>query len=229
MLHLPKLGWLDNKTWLFITLLSIGVPLGLAATGPNFTRMAQLAEQRYGFDSRESVDRWQSLIEQSDAEESAILIRVNQFFNQRIRFDSDLNIWGLKDYWATPLQTLGKQQGDCEDFSIAKYMTLILMGVPSEQLRLVYVKAAIGGAASRTRQAHMVVAYYSEPNTEPLILDNLVGEILPAGQRPDLKPIYSFNSSGLWVGGATAAVAAKPEQRLSLWRDVLSRMQEEGL
>ena len=118
--------------------------------------------------------------------------------------------------------------GDCEDFAIAKYASLLVAGVSSERLRLIYVRARIGGPQSSLSQAHMVVGYYPTPDAEPLILDNLVGEIRPAGRRPDLFPVFSFTSEGLWVQGATTS-SADPTARLSRWRSVLQRMRDEGL
>ena len=47
----------------------------------------------------------------------------------------------------------------------------------------------------------MVLSYYPAPEAEPLLLDNLVAEILPASLRTDLRPVYSFNSEGLSVVG----------------------------
>jgi predicted transglutaminase-like cysteine proteinase len=117
-------------------------------------------------------------------------------------------IWGQSDYWATPLETLAKGKGDCEDFTIAKYFTLLEAGLPNEQLRLIYVKARIGGAASNVTQAHMVLAYYSEPDAEPLILDNLITDIRPASRRPDLQPVFSFNSMGIWSNPTASGVPA---------------------
>jgi hypothetical protein len=73
----------------------------------------------------------------------------------------------------------------------------------------------------------MVVGYYSQPQQEPMVLDNLVGSVRPASARSDLLPIYSFNSDGLWVGGA-ATSSADPTARLSHWRGVLERMGQEG-
>ena len=151
---------------------------------------------------------------------------MNDFFNQRIVFTTDQAIWQRSDYWATPIETMGRQQGDCEDFSIAKYVSLLKLGVDVDKLRLTYVKAKISGVGT---QAHMVLAYYPTPDSEPLILDNLSTEIMRATQRPDLIPIFSFNSAGLWVAGDKSNKTQKPETRLSRWRDVLTRMQAEGL
>ena len=111
---------------------------------------------------------------------------VNTFFN-KTDFKSDISHWGKEDYWASPVELLSTNAGDCEDYSIAKYFTLMAMGVPVENLRITYVKAV------KLNQAHMVLAYYAAPNEEPLILDNMTDEILPASERTDLVPVYSFN------------------------------------
>ena len=98
--------------------------------------------------------------------------------------------------------------------------------MPAQRLRLVYVRAAIGGSGGVT-QAHMVLAYYPAPDAEPLILDNLIGDIRPARSRPDLAPVFSFNSEGLWqgVGGLSAG---DPTARLSRWREILGKARAEG-
>jgi len=191
--------------------------------------MQHLAASRYGAGAAESVAAWRRLIaEAADADEIEKLARVNTFFNRRIRFEDDIAVWSVQDHWASPLELMGKGAGDCEDFSIAKYMSLRLLGVPAERLRLIYVRAQIGGARSGISQAHMVVGYFPTPTDEPLVLDNLINDIRPAARRPDLFPVFSFNSEGLWVGGASAS-AADPTARLSRWRSVLERMRNEGL
>jgi predicted transglutaminase-like cysteine proteinase len=157
------------------------------------------------------------------------LRRVNEFFNRRIQFGDDQQIWGQSDYWATPMETLAKGKGDCEDFTIAKYFTLLNAGIPNEQLRLVYVKARIGGTSSTVQQAHMVLAWYATPDAEPLVLDNLITEIRPAARRPDLLPVFSFNSQGIWQGAAGGEPqSAAGVGRLSRWQDLLQRARKEG-
>lgn len=158
--------------------------------------------------------------QQGDAQR---LMLVNDFFNQRIAFREDSETWGRVDYWASPLETLEKGQGDCEDYAIAKYFSLLAAGVPEARLRLVYVRAMLDGR----RQAHMVLAYYSQPEAEPLILDNLQTAVLPASRRPDLQPVFSFNGEGLWEGVGSSS-AGNPVARLSLWRDALAKVRAEG-
>ncbi|MEK9777032.1 MAG: transglutaminase, partial [Quisquiliibacterium sp.] len=109
------------------------------------------------------------------------------------------------------------------DFAIAKYVSLMLLGVPNDKLRLIYVRAQVGGSPV----AHMVVGYYEDPTEEPVILDNLIGSIQLASNRPDLAPVFSFNSAGLWVPGTTES-AADPTARLSRWREVLEKIRAEG-
>jgi predicted transglutaminase-like cysteine proteinase len=203
--------------------------LGLAFAGVEIDRMLLLASQRYGDSGAASVAAWRDVLTQAASQPDAIkLRRVNDFFNRRTRFGEDSDIWSSQDYWATPLETLGRGQGDCEDFAIAKYVTLKLLGIPSEKLRLTYVKARIGGPQSTLVQAHMVLSYYPTPDDEPLVLDNLISDIRPASRRPDLITIFGFNAEGLWVGGASPR-AASASQRLSKWQSVLARMREEGI
>jgi len=118
-----------------------------------------------------------------------------------------------------PVELLTTNGGDCEDFSIAKYLTLKSMGVPDEQLRIVYVKAL------KLNQAHMVLAWYPEPDADPLILDNLINEIKPASQRQDLEPVYSFNGDGLWLNRSSGDSERIGEARkLEQWQSLNDRM-----
>jgi predicted transglutaminase-like cysteine proteinase len=161
--------------------------------------------------------------EVSSQDEAHRLEAINAFFNRHVLYREDIDVWGVLDYWASPLETLSKGQGDCEDYAIGKYFSLLAAGVPGVKMRLVYVRAQVGA----TIQAHMVLAYYPEPNAEPLILDNLISEIRPASRRPDLVPVFSFNAEGLWQGVAGAS-AGDPAARLSRWRDVLAKAKAEG-
>jgi predicted transglutaminase-like cysteine proteinase len=161
-----------------------------------------------------------------DLDDEGKLAALNQFFNRRIQSREDAEVWGQVDYWASPIEMLEKGAGDCEDFAIAKYFSLLALGMPVNKLRLVYVRAQLGGVGGVV-QAHMVLAYYAAPNAEPLILDNLVTELRPASRRPDLAPVFSFNSEGLWQGVGTQS-AGDPTARLSRWREVLAKARTEG-
>jgi predicted transglutaminase-like cysteine proteinase len=216
--HLPKAA-------LIVVLLVLGA---MKVAAVDFDRMQSVLTQRFGPAARESFLDWQKLLQGSaDQTAPAQLRRVNDFYNRRIRFGDDQPIWGQSDYWATPMETLGKGAGDCEDFAIAKYFTLLLLNIPDEKLRLIYVQARLGGVNSSITQAHMVLAYYPSPEAEPLILDNLIDDLLPASRRPDLQPVFSFNSQGLWQGTSGARGAGGPAN-LTRWQELLRRARAEG-
>lgn len=163
----------------------------------------------------------------NSAAEKQQLEIINDFFNRHIRYSEDSQLWHQKDYWAAPMQTLHQGAGDCEDYVIAKYASLIELGVPAQRLRLIYVRARLGAPGSGLSRAHMVLGYYATPTAEPLVLDSLLPNIMPASQRGDLKPIFSFNGDGLWAGNSSQS-RADPVARLSPWRSVLKRMRAEG-
>lgn len=175
-------------------------------------------QDEYGERAGKRVITWRKLISELDSKkEKEQLERVNQFFNQ-LYFVDDIRLWGKKDYWATPLEFLGSNAGDCEDFTIAKYFSLLELGVSDKKLRLIYLKAL------DLNQFHMVLAYYPTPGSVPLILDNIDKEIKPATRRKDLLPIYSFNGKHLWLmkGKGNGKQAGK-SSRLSLWNDLRAR------
>lgn len=181
-------------------------------------------EQDYGSYARQRVATWYKLInDNKGANTRDKLELVNNFFNQ-LAFVNDSELWGQEDYWATPLQMLSSNGGDCEDFSIAKYFTLRKMGIPEESMRLTYVKAL------QLNQAHMVLTYFTTADAEPLILDNLVTDIRPSSERTDLLPVYSFNGNGLWLAkkkGMDERVGRS--ERLSRWQEVIARVNNEQL
>lgn len=194
-------------------------------------KLLKTITQRFGLQSAQKFRDWQKLVTDTRglSNYDLKLQKVNDFFNRRTQFVEDNEAWGQSDYWATPMETLGHGKGDCEDFAIAKYFTLLAANVDMSQLRLIYVKAKIGGAASDITQAHMVLASYSSPDAEPQILDNLIGDIRPASRRPDLSPVFSFNSQGIWAGiSAAGSASSTGTNRLSRWQDLLTRARAEG-
>lgn len=189
-------------------------------------RALQQIEAKHNRFARQRVENWQVLVkEQANLAlpEKEKLELVNQFINSNVMFMDDIALWNQQDYWATPLETLTVGAGDCEDYSIAKYFTLIELGVPEEKLRITYVKAV------ELDQAHMVLTYFENKRSVPLVLDNLIVDIKPATQRNDLVPVYSFNGSGLWLAQSRGEGQRVGEaSRLSLWRDLENRMRQQA-
>lgn len=181
-----------SRCWRWLLLLGILVA-GLAYGINLGSDLLEYVQREFGSAARDRLTSWEELVaEYRDAPEASQVQVVNRFFNERA-FVSDQQHWGREDYWATPVEFLATDAGDCEEFANAKYMTLRAMGVPEQRLRVTYVDAI------HLDQAHMVLAWYPEPGADPLVLDNLVNHIQPASQRADLKPVYSFNGTDLWL------------------------------
>ncbi len=182
-------------------------------------------EQLHGAKVAERLSRWKTFVQENlHRTEQEKLELTNDFFNQQLLWISDIKLWKKKDYWATPVETLVKAAGDCEDFTIIKYFTLTSLGVPVKRLRLTYVKAL------KYNQAHMVLTYSRNRHEVPLVLDNINKKILPANQRTDLKPVYSFNGEGMWLQSKKKlGKKVGSSSRIRLWTDLKKRMQKEIL
>ena len=141
--------------------------------------------QKFGKKATARLLYWQKIIVDAKGKIATEQLEItNSFFNQ-VRFLSDQEHWKKEDYWATPLEMLATNGGDCEDYSIAKYFTL----------------------------------------REPLILDNLINEILPASQRKDLVPVYSFNGEGLWLSKLSSQEGKRigNADKLKSWQESMTR------
>lgn len=114
------------------------------------------------------------------------LTQINLFINGSLA-EFDNASMRIDDYWMTPKEFFIKGHGDCEDYVIAKYFTLLELGVKKENLYPAIVK--VEGSAS----LHLVLLYVEDKNKSPLVLDNLSFKILPFSKRTDLTPIAAFN------------------------------------
>ena len=207
--------------------LRVGALLAVLAGGASMAwdapRVMQAAQRQGGNTPQRAQALVQLIGEVAGQDEESRLKAINGFFNRSVLYRDDRETWGQVDYWSSPLESLARGQADCEDYAIAKYFSLLASGVPGVKMRLVYVRAQLAGSI----QAHMVLAYYPQPDAEPLILDNLITDIRAASRRPDLAPVFSFNAEGLWQGVAGAS-AGDPVARLSRWREVLAKAKAEG-
>ncbi len=117
----------------FLALLLAGLLAWQPSTALDYSAMAESVTQRWGPAGTNRLKSWQSMLQEGlrpDSSELERLTLVNTFFNKNIRFGTDLEVWEQEDYWATALETLGRGAGDCEDFVVAKYFSLVALGVP---------------------------------------------------------------------------------------------------
>jgi predicted transglutaminase-like cysteine proteinase len=219
---------LKRRLSAYVLIGATALSLGLAThSAANFDKLLSTLTQRWGNAPVPKFQAWRALVASvAGAQDPERLKKINDFFNRQMQFGNDPDVWGEPDYWATPMESIGKGAGDCEDFVIAKYFSLLEAGVSSEKLRLIYVRVRQEGAPL---QAHMVLGYYPQPEAEPLVLDNLIGDIRAAGRRSDLVPVFSFNKDGVYSGvSAKDSGPAAGVGRLSRWEDLLKRARAEG-
>jgi len=145
-------------------------------------------------DHRQCANRgamaWQALLTGlNGAAPQQQLRQVNRFFNQ-IEYKADDANFGISDYWATPLEFIA-MAGDCEDYVIAKYVSLRRLGFPADSLRMVVVEDTLRDLA------HAVLAVYVEDRI--LILDNLTDAVLEHDRIFQYRPYYSVNENARWA------------------------------
>jgi len=177
--------------------------------------------KKYGLKAKTRVELWDKMLQSSkDKKILNKLKNVNDFFN-KIKYKTDPRHWRKKDYWATPYEFLGTGAGDCEDYAIAKYYSLRKLGVPENKLRITYV--IYKKRNTRFDQAHMVLTYHHKPGATPIVLDNINKKLQLANKRKDLKPVYSFNASGLWQAKNKGSVKVG-KNNLKAWKSLMSRI-----
>ncbi len=214
-----------KKVYLFVGV-ALATSLALSASASFFARISEEQTssiiRKFGNDGLVRVNHWMAFLDNfSDTDDiDSLLYEINNYFN-KIPYYADEAHWGKSDYWATPIEMLGTNGGDCEDYVIAKYFSLRALGVPEENLRMMFVSAL------EYNQAHMVLAYYPTPNAIPLILDNINRRILPASQRRDLRPVYSFNGEGLWLAKAQGRGSQLGNSKHKMWDDLTARIERD--
>ncbi|MBL4909511.1 MAG: transglutaminase-like cysteine peptidase [Alteromonadaceae bacterium] len=211
------------KKYLFVFFLCSCIVLASKYAGSfNEPKLLSRVEAVYGKKAQQRTKNWLALLKSAkDNSQWNQLNKVNTFINRNVVYINDLPLWGKKDYWASPVETLGRGAGDCEDFAIAKFFSLVALGVPEEKLRLMYVRQLT------VNEPHMVLIYFEQPNSIPFVLDNYDKRIKPATARRDLRPIYSFNGNGLWMAKAKGLGKKVNNSRgVSAWSALVQRIEQ---
>jgi len=137
-----------------------------------------------------TTGEWRQLVARlSDRPRRERIDRVNAFFN-RIPYVVDASNWGIADYWATPLQFMSRA-GDCEDYAIAKYVTLRQLGFSSDEMRIVVLDD------TNLRVPHAILAIADGDRL--LVLDNQIPEVVDSKRILHYKAIYSINENRWWL------------------------------
>jgi predicted transglutaminase-like cysteine proteinase len=113
---------------------------------------------------------------------------INQYMNKS-KYVQDSTNWGKKDFWATPGEFMAKF-GDCEDYAIAKFMSLRLLGFKDKDMRVVAVKDL------NLKVGHAILVVFVEGQT--LVLDNQIKQVIDAKKVRHYQPVFSINTTYWW-------------------------------
>ncbi len=196
-----------------------GRPVGTAARLPQWGSMFErMLSDHLAFAkcvevaSRCDTDQarsWRQMFMAASGHPKAEQLRiVNAFFN-RLPYRTDAEIYGRPEYWASPSEFLARS-GDCEDYSIAKYLALRQLGFGSDQLRVVAVMDTIRGIGHAVLTVHI--------NGRSLVLDNLSDGIFAESDYAHYIPRHSVSEDGFSLHATKRDIAraqAKTLDRLA--------------
>ncbi|MGR6429768.1 transglutaminase-like cysteine peptidase [Rhizobium sp. PAMB 3174] len=132
------------------------------------------------------------------------LSAVNRAVNGMIAYTSDKALYGKRDYWAKPSETLQLGKGDCEDLALLKMTALKAMGVPEKSMSIVVLKI------TNRNIFHAVLAVSTSQGH--YILDNLRTNVAMDTSYSNYVPLYSMSADRSWIHGfakGSANVAAQ--------------------
>src|ERR1700754_2109504 len=126
----------------------------------------------------------------------------NRAINLAIRPMSDLAQYGRIDVWSSPLVTFANGAGDCEDYAIAKLVTLRLAGISPDDLRIVIMRDTIRG------EDHAVTAARLDGHW--LLLDNRRMAMIEDSSVRNYRPLFVIDQSGIMRYADPPLLAAAP-------------------
>lgn len=136
---------------------------------------------------------WLNQIDELKSQPLDLKLRgINDYVNRSAQLASDLDSWGESHYWATPTELFNNEQGDSEDFALAKLLSLLMLGIHPDRLIIVHTVAQDTTPSMTTPLGHTVLLCLCGDNNAPLILDSIETRIIPAERRDDLHPVAAY-------------------------------------
>lgn len=115
---------------------------------------------------------------------------VNAFFN-RWQYRTDIETYNVSEHWAGPIAFM-QNSGDCEDYAIAKYVTLKFLGFKDNAMRIMAVIDNNRGGIG-----HSVLSVESDEGK--MVLDNTASRVYSDGQQTGYAPRFAVNQSGIYT------------------------------
>lgn len=135
------------------------------------------------------LQMWQSVVNSAHGQSVRDMLEVVNTRMNKVEYVTDVVNWGMEDYWETPYEFFSRD-GDCEDYAIAKYLTLKALGVPISNMRVVVLQD------NNLNLLHSVLAVADKG--EVYILDNQISQVVRDRDIHHYMPIYSINEQGWW-------------------------------
>ena len=133
--------------------------------------------------------KWMSFLAGIKDKDPATKIReINNYMNRAPYITDDQN-WGTNDYWSSPGEFMSKF-GDCEDYAIAKYMSLRILGFKEEDMRVVAVKDM------NLKVGHAVLVIFL--GGKSYIMDNQIKDVVSTTKVLHYVPVFSINAKAWW-------------------------------
>jgi len=191
----------------------------------NFPKLEKEVLISGSHESETLFKKWEKMVEKAKKlPEIKKINMVNNFFNQEIDYQQDIHLYRISDHWASIAETLRLAQGDCEDYVIAKYVTLRILNIDDAKLKLKYVVHE----SEKKLTPHMVLVYQKSIKSPKMVLDNINTSIKNLNDRKDLSVRYAFNANRVWIGISSYAFH-QVKNKFVKWHEVLSKTAYSGI
>lgn len=151
----------------------------------------QHAQKQYIQDIRGQnnfVRQWESNVEDMRSEDRMSEMQsVNLYANHALKYAEDTDVWKVDDYWASPGEALAKGKGDCEDYAILKYFSLMRLGFNADDMKLLVL------VAEHEKELHTVLIV-----DDKYLLDNASDDVELVKDVENYTPVFMINHSHWW-------------------------------
>lgn len=133
-------------------------------------KTVKLFTRRYGKNALKRLNYINKIIaDLQNASTYQKVITINKLIN-RIHFSPDHIHWKKENYWGTPLETIGTNQGDTEDISLLKYILMIKVGLNQNDIQL--IKKDISFLRrNKEYKENFSLLYFTKKQINPLVID----------------------------------------------------------
>lgn len=124
--------------------------------------------QYLDYPSKEIANLAARIVDPNDSDDVKAY-KILSWVQDNLKYVSDRVNYGMNEYWTTPMETLKKMSGDCEDGAFLIHSLMLNAGIPWERIRT-YGGDVYAGVGASTG-GHGWTAYQRETDNEWVVLD----------------------------------------------------------